>query len=84
MFLEDAMIECGSCPFGPECEMHREVVTDLKVVYYRGRYRAATAWSKVGKASGGENPLIMERDKSAEGEVVKRRRKTGPSLQPAA
>ena len=64
--------------------MHREVVTDLKVVYYRGRYRAATAWSKVGKASGGENPSILERDMSGQEEAAKRRRKTGPSLQPAA
>ncbi len=84
MFLEDGMIESGSCPFGPECEMHREVVTDLKVVYYRGRYRAATAWSKVGKAPAAGNPPTVEVDKSGQDEAVERRRKTRPSLQPAA
>lgn len=26
--------------------MQRELITDLKTVYYRGRYRAATAWSR--------------------------------------
>ena len=64
--------------------MHREVVTDLKVVYYRGRYRAATAWSKVGKASAAENPPAIEMLRIGQDEVVERRRKTGPSLQPAA
>jgi hypothetical protein len=83
MFLEDGMIESGSCPFGPECEMHREVITDLKMVYYRGCYRAATAWSKVGKASAAGNPTV-EVDKSGQDEAVERRRKTRPSLQPAA
>jgi len=64
--------------------MHREVVTDLKVVYYRGRYRAATAWSKIGRASGAEKPPTVEVDKSGQEEAAKRRRKSGPSLQPAA
>lgn len=64
--------------------MHREVITDLRVVYYRGRYRAATAWSKVGKGSGGENPSKIEVHRSGKEGVVKRRRKTGPGLQPAA
>jgi hypothetical protein len=84
MFLEDGMIKSGSCPFGPECEMHREVINDLKVVYYRGRYRAATAWSKVGKASAAEKPLMTEVHNIGQDEAIERRRKTSPSLQPVA
>ena len=82
--MKDAMIAGGSCPLGPECEMRREVITDIKVVYYRGRYRAATAWSKIGRASGAEKPPIVEVHKIGQGEAVERRRKTRPSLEPAA
>jgi hypothetical protein len=84
MFLKDAMIESRGCPFGPECEMHREVITDLKMVYYRGRYRAATVWSKIGRTSAGENPSIVEVDNSGQAVAANRGRKTGPGLQPAA
>ena len=82
MFLEDAMIECGGCLFGPECEMHREVITDLKMVYYLGRYRAATAWSKVGKASAIEDLLISEAGRSDQEEPANRYTKTSPRYQP--
>ena len=64
--------------------MRREVITDIKVVYYRGRYRAATAWSKVGKASAAGNPPTVEVNMSGQEEAAKRRRKSGPSFQPAA
>jgi hypothetical protein len=64
------MIERGSCPFGSQCEMHREVITDLKGVYYRGRYWATTAWSKVGRASPGENPRGMEVAQNRQEEAV--------------
>jgi hypothetical protein len=77
------MIESRDCLFGPECEMHIEVITDLKMVYYRGRYRAATAWSKIGRASGAEKPPMVEAHKIGQGEAVGRRRKTRPSLEPA-
>lgn len=64
--------------------MHREVIIDLRVVYYTGRYRAATAWSKVGKTSAVENPPVIDVHRIGQGEAVKRRRKNGPSLQPVA
>jgi hypothetical protein len=64
--------------------MHREVIADLKVVYYRGRYRAATAWSKVGKALAAENAPASEVHKIGQGEVVVRRRKANPTLHPVA
>ena len=62
--------------------MHREVITDLKVVYYRGRYRAATAWSKVGKTSAIENLLISEAGRSDQEKPANRYAKTGPRYQP--
>jgi len=65
-------------------KMHTEVITDLKVVYYRGRYRAATAWSKVGKTSAAENPPVIDVHRIGQDEAVERRRKNGPSLQPVA
>ncbi len=64
--------------------MHREVIADLKVVYYRGRYWAATAWSKVGKPTASVNPLKMETHGDSKQEVIKPRRKAGSSLEPAA
>jgi hypothetical protein len=64
--------------------MHREVIADLKVVYYRGRYRAATAWSKVGKASASDNALASEAHRMGQAEVVVRRRKANPSLHAVA
>jgi len=62
--------------------MPREVITDLKVVYYRGRYWAATVWSKVGRTSTADSPPIMEVDGSGKEEAAKRRRMTGSSLKP--
>ncbi len=68
----------------PGCEMHREVIADLKVVYYRGRYRAATAWSKVGKPSSTDNPPAIAVHQIGQDEAIVRRRRTGPSLHPVA
>ncbi len=64
--------------------MRREMVIEFKVVYYRGRNRAATAWSKVGKVSGAENPPAIAVHQIGQDEAVVRRRKTGPSLHPVA
>ncbi len=63
--------------------MARELTTDLKVVYYRGRYWAATVWSKVGKASGGDGAPETEA-RGAGKAAGKPRRRTNPSLEPAA
>jgi hypothetical protein len=64
--------------------MHREVIADLKVVYYRGRYRAATAWSRIGKASAAENPPASEVHKIGLEAAIVRRRKISPNLHPVA
>jgi hypothetical protein len=45
------MMEDSGSRFNAEREVRREVITDMKQVYYRGRYWAATAWSKVGNTS---------------------------------
>lgn len=52
------MIECGSCPFAPEWATRREMTADIKVVYYRGRYCASTAWCKVGRDPTSEEALV--------------------------
>jgi hypothetical protein len=78
------MMEYGSCPSGLECVMRREVIADLKVVYYRGRYRAATAWSKVGEASSAENAPASEVHKIGQEAAIVRRRKGNPTLHPVA
>jgi len=62
--------------------MHGEVIADLKMVYYRGRYRAATAWSKVGKTSAAENPAIPGVGQTGPQKVVERFRKTSLRHQP--
>jgi len=64
--------------------MHREVIADLKVVYYRGRYRAATAWSKVGNASAAENAPASEVYMIGQEAAIVRRRKAHPTLHPVA
>jgi len=64
--------------------MRREVIADLKVVYYRGRYRAATAWSKVGKALAAENASASEVYMIGQEAAIVRRRKAHPTLHPVA
>ena len=60
MVFEDGMMEYGESRFNSEREVRREVITDLKQVYYRGRYWAATAWSKVGNTHGHGGELGIE------------------------
>jgi hypothetical protein len=62
MFLGDGMMEDGESRFNSEREVRREVISDLKQVYYRGRYWAATAWSKVGSTRGPGGELEIEAD----------------------
>ncbi len=64
--------------------MHGEVISDLKVAYYRGRYRATMAWSKVGKAAAIEDLLISEAGRSDQETPANRYVKTSPRYQPVA
>ncbi len=60
MLLEGDMMECGNGPCDRECEMRREMLAELTVVYYRGRFWAATAWSKVGQPLAADRTAIPE------------------------
>lgn len=77
-------MECANCPFGAKCEMRREVFTDLKGVYYRGRFRASTAWSRIGKGRGDEDASQVEPDVIRQAEVTARSRESRQSLRPVA
>lgn len=59
------MMEDGVSHFNSEKKVRREVISDLKQVYYRGRYWAATAWSKVGNTRGPGSELEIEPDRIA-------------------
>ena len=59
------MMEDGESRFNSEREVRREVITDLKQVYYRGRYWAATAWSKVGNTRRPGGGMGIEADEGA-------------------
>jgi hypothetical protein len=60
--------------------MHREVITDIKVVYYRGRYWTGTAWSKTGMTCAAENPAITEVESIAEDRTLDGHPKVGRRL----
>jgi hypothetical protein len=77
------MIECEIGPFGQESEMRSEVINDLRMVYYRGRFRPATAWSKVGRPDATDGALVTEADPSGKEETARRRPETRLSLEPA-
>ena len=77
-------MECAICPFGPKCEMRREVIPDLRGVYYRGRFWAATAWSRVGKGLGAEDASKVEPDGICKAEMPKRSRGSRQGLRPVA
>jgi hypothetical protein len=77
-------MECAKYPFGPKSEMRREVIPDLKGVYYRGRFWAATAWSRVGKGLGAEDASKVEPDGICKAEVTARSRKSRQGLRPVA
>jgi hypothetical protein len=66
MFLGDGMMENGESRFNSEREVRREVITDLKQVYYRGRYWASTAWSKVGNTRAPGSEPGIDADGAAE------------------
>ncbi len=63
--------------------MQREVI-DLKTVYYRGRFRASTAWSRIGKASAAEKTPVPEGGAVRGDRLTKRYPKTSPSYRPVS
>jgi hypothetical protein len=69
---------------GANCEMHREVIPDLKGVYYRGRFWGATAWSRIGKGPSAEDSPKGEPQGIRKPEVTTRSRKSREGLRPAA
>ncbi len=67
---------------GGSVKMQREVIADLKSVYYRGRFRASTAWSRIGKSSGGEKSPVAESATSKRSGSTKQHTKTGVGYRP--
>jgi len=65
-----------------ECGMQRELIADLKTVYYRGRYRASVAWSKVGRLSTTEDVPSGERSQRPQETVVRPQGESKPRYQP--
>ena len=82
MFLEDAILEDGKSGLDSEREVRREVISDLKQVYYRGRYRASVAWSKVGGASTTEIVPLPEKGHGLQESAVRRHAESKPTRQP--
>jgi hypothetical protein len=73
-----------NCPLGAKHEVHREVIADLKLVYYRGRFRASTAWSRVGKGRGAEVASAVEPDVIRKVELAARSLDSRQGLRPVA
>ena len=73
-----------NCPLGAKHEVHREVIADLKMVYYRGRFRPSTAWSRVGKGRGAEVASKVEPDVIRKTELTTRSRESRPGLREIA
>lgn len=69
---------------GAKQEMHREVIVDLKLVYYRGRFRASTAWSRIGKGRAAENSSKVDPEGISKAGVTPLTRQTRQGLRPIA
>jgi hypothetical protein len=82
MFLEDDILEDGKSGLDSEREVRREVISDLKQVYYRGRYRASVAWSKVGGTSTTVIVPPPEKGHGPQERVVGRHAENKPKCQP--
>ena len=61
--------------------MHNDVVVDIRVVYYRGRYRADTGWSKTGMGGVVPNPPAVEVEEGWPQEAVPRSQETASRMQ---
>jgi hypothetical protein len=70
------MIGDANGVFGLECEMHNEVTTGPKTVYYRGRYWADTKWSKAGRTGAVASAPNVEVEDGWPRETVTYRRTT--------
>lgn len=78
MVLHDGMIKHGKDRLTLEREVRREVIGDLKKVYYRGRYRAALTWSRVGlNRSAALEPVIRAGMASNSVDMARRETRAG-------
>ena len=75
-------MERGNYSLGAKREMPREVIPDLKGVYYRGRFWAATAWSRIGKGQVAAASSKAEPDGIGKPEAATPRRRNREGLSP--